>query len=209
MIKICYADNSPVIDYGFKSFFEKSIYFEYFGGIKSREELEEFLSGTDVHCAIFDIQLEGMKSIQNIKHFIHKFPKVKFIIFSDVSDTLYAPPAIKAGVKGYLSKKMDLAEFENSIARVMNGDLIYSEEVAKALEMLNKTKKQDRLYKKLSTRELEVLRYFSEGKKNKEVAVLLGLDEKTISTYKLRLLQKLSATNLIDLINKAKDLNII
>ena len=42
-----------------------------------------------------------------------------------------------------------------------------------------------------------------------EIAKILGLNEKTISTYKLRLLQKLSVTNLLDLINKAKQLEII
>jgi DNA-binding NarL/FixJ family response regulator len=65
------------------------------------------------------------------------------------------------------------------------------------------------LYKKLSNREIEVLRYLSSGKKNKEIAHLLGIDEKTISTYKLRLLTKLNVTNLVDLLQKAKDLEII
>jgi DNA-binding NarL/FixJ family response regulator len=49
----------------------------------------------------------------------------------------------------------------------------------------------------------------SSGKKNKEIAHLLGIDEKTISTYKLRLLTKLNVTNLVDLLQKAKDLEII
>jgi DNA-binding NarL/FixJ family response regulator len=47
------------------------------------------------------------------------------------------------------------------------------------------------------------------GKKNKEIAQILGIDEKTISTYKLRLLSKLNVTNLVDLLKKAKDLEII
>jgi hypothetical protein len=46
-------------------------------------------------------------------------------------------------------------------------------------------------------------------KKNNEIAVILGLNEKTISTYKLRLLQKLNVTNLVDLVNKAKTLEIV
>jgi DNA-binding NarL/FixJ family response regulator len=75
--------------------------------------------------------------------------------------------------------------------------------------MLSKGKKSERLFKKLSTREIEVLRYLNDGKKNKEVAQILGLDEKTISTYKLRLLNKLNVTNLVDLLKKAKDLDII
>jgi DNA-binding NarL/FixJ family response regulator len=75
--------------------------------------------------------------------------------------------------------------------------------------MLSKGRKSERLFKKLSTREVEVLRYLNDGKKNKEVAKILGLDEKTISTYKLRLLNKLNVTNLVDLLKKAKDLDII
>ena len=112
-------------------------------------------------------------------------------------------------MKGYVSKNIELSELESAIIRVNNGELVFSSEVRKAIEILNKTKKSERLFKKLSTREIEVLRYFSEGRKNKEVAKILGLDEKTISTYKLRLLQKLSVTNLLDLINKAKQLEII
>ena len=50
---------------------------------------------------------------------------------------------------------------------------------------------------------------FNNGKKNKEIAQILGIDEKTISTYKLRLLSKLNVTNLVDLLKKAKDLEII
>ena len=65
------------------------------------------------------------------------------------------------------------------------------------------------MHKKISNREIDVLRYLSTGKKNKEIAQLLGIDEKTISTYKLRLLTKLSVTNLVDLLQKAKDLEIL
>nr|WP_317162516.1 helix-turn-helix transcriptional regulator [Flavobacterium haoranii] len=65
------------------------------------------------------------------------------------------------------------------------------------------------MFKKLSTREIEVLRYLNDGKKNKEIAEILSLDEKTISTYKLRLLAKLNVTNFVDLLSKAKTLDII
>jgi DNA-binding NarL/FixJ family response regulator len=49
---------------------------------------------------------------------------------------------------------------------------------------------------------------FSGGKKE-SIAEILGLNEKTISTYKLRLLTKLNVTNLVDLVNKAKKLEIV
>ena len=118
-------------------------------------------------------------------------------------------PAVKAGVSSYVMKTATLKELESVISKVAQGQTVISEDVKKAIELLSKGKKADRLFKKLSTREVEVLRYLNDGKKNKEVAEILGLDEKTISTYKLRLLAKLNVTNLVDLLNKAKSLDII
>ena len=77
------------------------------------------------------------------------------------------------------------------------------------MDLISKQNKGERLYRKLSSREIEVLRYLSDGKKNNEIAKLLALNEKTISTYKLRLLNKLNVNNLVDLVNKAKTLDIV
>ena len=134
------------------------------------------------------------------------FPEIKIVLFTNVSEQMYAPTAIKAGVSAYVSKKSDLKDLEATLTKVTEGKVVFSETVKKSIEMLSKGKKSERLFKKLSTREIEVLRYLNDGKKNKEVAQILGLDEKTISTYKLRLLAKLNVTNLVDLLKKAKDL---
>ncbi len=209
MITVCLADNSPVVHLGVQTYFNNNSTIKVKYGVSNFADLERKLAADLVDCVILDVELEGLNSILKIKTLLQDYPDLKVIFFTNVSDTMYAPPAIKAGVKAYVSKNVLLPELENTITRVSNGDLIFSSEVKKAIEILNKTKKSERLYKKLSTREIEVLRYFSEGRKNKEVAKILDLDEKTISTYKLRLLQKLSVTNLLDLINKAKQLEII
>ncbi|SEP77610.1 response regulator transcription factor [Flavobacterium urocaniciphilum] len=209
MITVCLADNSPVVHLGVQTYFNNNSTIKVKYGVTNFADLERKLAADLVDCVIIDVELEGLNSILKIKTLLQEYPDLKVIFFTNVSDTMYAPPAIKAGVKAYVSKNVILPELENTITRVSNGDLIFSSEVKKAIEILNKTKKSERLYKKLSTREIEVLRYFSEGRKNKEVAKILDLDEKTISTYKLRLLQKLSVTNLLDLINKAKQLEII
>lgn len=209
MITVCLADNSPVVHLGVQTYFNNNSTIKVKYGVTNFADLERKLAADLVDCVILDVELEGLNSILKIKTLLQEYPDLKVIFYTNVSDTMYAPPAIKAGVKAYVSKNVLLPELENTITRVSNGDLIFSSEVKKAIEILNKTKKSERLYKKLSTREIEVLRYFSEGRKNKEVAKILDLDEKTISTYKLRLLQKLSVTNLLDLINKAKQLEII
>lgn len=209
MITVCLADNSPVVHLGVQTYFRNNAAIRIAEIVTNFDDLVTKIEDSPVDCLIIEAELQGLNSILKIKKLLLEHPKLHVIFYSNVSDTLYAPPAIKCGVKGYVSKNITLLELENTIIRVSNGESVFSAEVRKAVDILNKTKKSERLFKKLSTREIEVLRYFSEGRKNKEVAIILGLDEKTISTYKLRLLQKLSVTNLLDLINKAKQLEII
>jgi DNA-binding NarL/FixJ family response regulator len=209
MIKICVADNHPVVIQGIKSYFETNTHIDVVASATNLENLLNHLQEKTIDIVVLDIELLGISSIRDIKGLVKDFSDSKIILFTAVSEKMYAPTAVKAGVSSYVMKTATLKELESVISKVAQGQTVISEDVKKAIELLSKGKKADRLFKKLSTREVEVLRYLNDGKKNKEVAEILGLDEKTISTYKLRLLAKLNVTNLVDLLNKAKSLDII
>ena len=70
-----------------------------------------------------------------------------------------------------------------------------------------KNKEQTNLYNKLSTREIEVLNLICSGKKNNEMAVELNINQKTVSTYKTRLMKKLQVNNIIALIDLGRQKN--
>jgi len=57
----------------------------------------------------------------------------------------------------------------------------------------------------LSTREIEVLRLLAKGLDREEIAKVLGINEKTVSTYRTRLLQKLDARTTVDMVRYALD----
>jgi DNA-binding NarL/FixJ family response regulator len=209
MIKICVADNHPVVIQGIKSYFETNTHIDVVASATNLENLVNLLQDKTIDIVVLDLDLLGISSIRDIKGLVKDFSDSKIILFTAVSEKMYAPTAVKAGVSSYVMKTATLKELESVISKVAQGQTVISEDVKKAIELLSTGKKADRLFKKLSTREVEVLRYLNDGKKNKEVAEILGLDEKTISTYKLRLLAKLNVTNLVDLLNKAKSLDII
>jgi DNA-binding NarL/FixJ family response regulator len=167
------------------------------------------LRNKEIDVLIIDLELEGLKSIYELKSIIKNFPKTKVIVFSSLSEQIYAPNAIKAGCAGYVHKTSKLENLGIAIVKVSQGQIILNDEIKKRLALIAKQNKSERLYRKLSNREIEVLRFLSDGKKNNEIAKILALNEKTISTYKLRLLTKLNVTNLVDLVNKAKTLEIV
>lgn len=209
MIKVCLANNHPVVHFGIKSYFKDHDSISIVANVENFLKANDVLQSKGIDVLVLDLELEGLSSIFEVKKILKDYPKTKIIIFSDLSEQIYAPNAIKAGVSGFVSQKESLETIAKAIVGVNKGEIIINENVKKNLALIAKQKKNERLYRKLSNREVEVLRYLSDGKKNNQVAKILGLNEKTISTYKLRLLQKLNVTNLVDLVNKAKTLEIV
>ncbi|RRJ93719.1 LuxR C-terminal-related transcriptional regulator [Flavobacterium macacae] len=209
MIKVCLADNHPIVHYGIKSYFKESSEVSIVGHAENFQALEDILSKKAVDIVILDLDLEGLSSINLVKSMVKEYPATKLVIYTNLSEQMYAPNALKAGVAAYIHKTSKLETVASALTKVNNGSVVFSETVKKNLALIGKRNKSERLYRKLSTREIEVLRYLSDGKKNKEIAKILDLNEKTVSTYKLRLLTKLNVTNLVDLVNKAKTLEIV
>ena len=209
MITVCVADNFPVVHFGVKSYFKEHSEISIVANIGNFSMLNEILQIKEVDVLLLDLQLEGLTSIFEVKTLIKEFPKTKIVIYSNLTEQIYAPNAIKAGASGFIHKTAKLADVAEAIIKVQQGTIILNENIKKNLALIAKQNKNERLYRKLSNREVEVLRYLSDGKKNHEIAEILKLNEKTISTYKLRLLTKLNVTNLVDLVNKAKTLEIV
>lgn len=209
MIKVCLADNQPVVHFGVKSYFKDHSEISIVGHVGNYNMVLDMLKIKPIDILVLDLELEGLITINLVKYILREFPATKIIIFSNLSENIYAPNSLKAGVSAYLHKSSKLETLGNVIVKVNNGAVLFNDTIKKNLALIAKQNKSERLYRKLSNREIEVLRFLSDGKKNNEISKILGLNEKTISTYKLRLLTKLNVTNLVDLVNKAKTLEIV
>ncbi|MBP6001475.1 MAG: response regulator transcription factor [Flavobacterium sp.] len=204
MIKLCIADSAPVIAFGIHSYFKNHADIVCVSIAKNVAQLLQELQSKEIDLLLLDLELDGFTSLRDLKSLLNDYPQLKIILFTNAPEKVYAQAALKLGVTTFISKKSSLYTLEESVLRVAKSTKHQKEIITTAQE-----KKTERLHKKISNREIDVLRYLSMGKKNKEIAQLLGIDEKTISTYKLRLLTKLSVTNLVDLLQKAKDLEIL
>lgn len=209
MVSIALADNHPVVHQGIRSYFKKHANIALENVVNHFDNVEEMLKEKNIDVLLLDLELDGLPSINHVRDLIKSFPDLKVILYSNLNEQIYAPNAIKAGVSSFIHKSVDLEELASTIIKVSRGAIIFSDSVKKNIALISRQPKSERLYRKLSSREIEVLRYLTNGKKNKEIAVLLKLNEKTISTYKLRLLAKLNVTNLVDLVNKGKTLQIV
>jgi DNA-binding NarL/FixJ family response regulator len=116
---------------------------------------------------------------------------------------MYAIKALKSGAAGYLTKTSAPEELMSAIIKVSRGDRYISPSLAEAMAESLISGSEKPFYQLLSSRELEVLQLFAEGKKVVQIASELSLSPKTIGTYRERLLEKLKLHTTADLIRYA------
>ena len=204
MIKLVIADHHPIIRKGLELLFSASSNIQIVASLDDGEAIIDFVKKNPVDIILTEIDLPKLNGLTVLRILKNDFPDIKTIIFSGQPEEVYAINSIKAGASGYISKAVNIITINEAILKVNDGGTYLSDEINKQLKLGKRVNKTGSYYKKLSTREAEVLKLLCVGKKNKEVAKELNVNEKTISTYKARLMRKLKVTNLVDLVNQAK-----
>ena len=136
-------------------------------------------------------------------------PNQKCIFFTMYSEYSYLKKAIHEDIGGYVLKNNDPSELIMCVNQVVDGKKYYSNEVSQVLLNVQNTPEHVRinnLYnRKISARELQVLKYISKQFTNEEIAEKLFLSKRTIDTYRQRLLEKLGVKNTAGLVKFVYD----
>lgn len=204
MIKILLVDNHPIVREGLKQILSKKDNCIVIGDLGSGVEIFEFIRNHKVDLIITEIDLPELNGITALRAVKKEYKSIKILMFSHQPEEIYAISTIKAGASGYLSKKVRKEEILKAIDTINDDKIYLSEKMDKHFKYTSTAKSRARIFKKLSTREIEVLKLLSVGKKNKHIALELDINEKTVSTYKARLFKKLNVNNIVDLVHQAK-----
>ena len=208
MIKLIVADNHPVVRFGIKCLLRQEEGIQVVGDVSTTSALFETLKEEMPDVLILEMDIPQSNGIAALRKINREYPDLKVLIYSGQSEDVYALSTIRAGASGYLCKSSGLQNLANAIRKVGEGGIFITNELAQRLAFDEGTQKPRKLFRKLSTREVEVLKMLANGKRNKEVAQGLNLNEKTVSTYKARLMKKLNVDNMVDLLQQARALEL-
>lgn len=198
MIKILIVDDHDLVRAGIRRLLEDTGEVQILGECASGEQAMTACQQLQPEIVLMDLHMPGMGGMEAAKRIIDRYTDIKVIIVTAESEAPVSRHTIKIGVSGYLTKGSDVDEMLNAIRQVRAGKRYISPLVAQklALSMVDGDKSP---LDKLSKRELEVLIRISRGQTNREIAEQLHLSPKTTSTYRARLLEKLNATNDVEL----------
>ncbi|MGY2138900.1 response regulator [Pseudomonas reactans] len=161
------------------------------------------------HLIVLDLSMPKLDGLEVLNRLRKLGLPIKVLVLTSKASSIYADRCLKAGANGYMEKSEDVDLFTKAINDVMSGH-VYLGGITIARSSGNDQVKNDAmLIESLSDRELRTLQYLVSGMSNKKIAEVMLLSEKTVSTYKVRLLTKLDITSVVYLAEFAKRNNLI
>jgi two-component system invasion response regulator UvrY len=171
-----------------------------FGEANTAFEALRLVEEQEWDAVILDLSLGERSVIEELKQIR---PRLPVLILGTHSDHEYARRLFTAGVSGYITKDSPRAELVTAVSKVIEGGRYVSSALAESLVDDLEPRSEKLRHEALSGRECEVLRLIASGKTIHDIANLLSLSDKTISTYRARILEKMRMKTTIELIHYA------
>ena len=208
MIRVFVADAHPIVHKGLKAVFRNSNEIRIVGKGLHYRDLVDYIRSKKVDIVVLEIELPGFEEIRTLRKLKDQYTKVRFLVFTALSEEIYAISALKYGASGFLCKDNPLNKIKDAILKISTGGVYITNELAEYMAF-NETGANPRaLINQLSEREIQVLRLLVNGKRNKEIAISLSISDKTVSTYRSRLMKKLKVKNLVEMLNKLQHIDL-
>lgn len=156
--------------------------------------------------ALIDISLEGTSGLELTKNILAKNPQMLILIISMYDEAVYVERVLKAGARGYLTKREANDHIITAIRQVLKGEIYVSEKWKEKLmqKFLGRATAPNSSYAvSLSDRELEVLQFTGQGYVTRQVAEELHVSVKTIESHYANIKHKLDLKNSHELIQYA------
>ena len=203
MIKIFVADDHAIVRRGLKQIISETHDMLVAAEADRGDDLLSKVFQEHYDLVLLDISMPGTNGLEVLKQLKKKRPRLPVLMLSIYPEEQYAMRALKAGASGYLTKESAPEELIAAIRKISKGGKYVSPSLAEKIISQLDTNEGKPLHATLSNREYQVMCMFASGKKVKEIADALALSIQTISTYRMRILDKMRLNGIGDLIRYA------
>jgi two-component system, NarL family, invasion response regulator UvrY len=201
MSRVLIADDHAVVRAGYKQFLEAEPSITEIGEATSGSATLDLLRRQEWDLLLMDIHMPDRSGLDILKRVTTGYPDVRVLIVSGLPEEQYARNVLRAGASGYLSKGGSSAEFLSAVRAVLNGRRYVSSTLAESMAAdLEHSRPQNQpLHDSLSTREFQIFCKLAAGATVGDIGTELSLSTKTVSTYRARILEKMSFTSNADI----------
>ena len=204
MIKVLVSDDHAVLRAGAKEIVLRGFQDAICGEAANGEQVLEQVKKQKWDLVILDVTMPGRSGVEILGELKRLQPKLPVLVLSMHPEDQYGKRMLRAGASGYMNKDVAPDELINAIRKVLAGGRYVSPTLAEKLAMDLNTRDTGRPpHEALSEREFEVLRMIASGKAVGDIAEEIHLSVATVSTYRARILLKMSMNTTAELIRYA------
>jgi two-component system invasion response regulator UvrY len=203
MITVLLTDDHTLVRTGIKRLLEDSQQVEIVGEAGCGEDSIELAHKLKPDVILMDVNMPGIGGVEACRRILERNPKQKIIALTIYTEKTFPKRMLEIGAKGYLTKECGVAEMIEAIKIVKGGGAYIAPTIAQQLALSLLPGNDENPIDRLSRREFQVMLMISHGLSNLQMSEKLCLSPKTVSTYRLRLLEKLGAHNEVDLLKIA------
>ena len=198
-VVIAIVDDDPSVREGLSSLIRSAgLQVETFAS--AQEFLARLVTETP-NCLVLDLQLPGLSGLDLQKHMADVGAEIPIIFLTGHGNIPASVQAMKAGAVEFLTKPFDEHDLLQAIQEAVERDRQNRQQHAEMHQLQN-------LYESLTTREQEVMQQVVSGLLNKQIAVELNIAEYTVKIHRGRVMRKMHAESLADLVRMAENLQI-
>jgi len=191
-IRVLIADDHAVVRQGLRTFLEVQDDIEVVGEAADGLEALSMVEVLSPDVVVMDLLMPRLSGIEATQRIGELLPATKVIVLTSFLDDDKVFAAVRAGAAGYLLKDVRPQELGEAIRTVSRGEALLHPAVAAKLMHEFAHENHPPGVQTLTKREMEVLRLIARGRANKEIALELGVAEKTAKTHVSNILQKLN-----------------
>jgi two-component system, NarL family, invasion response regulator UvrY len=195
MIKVVVVDDHAVVREGLKRIITENVGMTVSGEAADGHEAMRVIKSEPCDVVLLDITMPNKNGLDVLKELHAESPRLPVLVLSMHGEDQYAIRVLRAGAAGYLTKDSAPAKLVQAIRKVVRGGKYVSPTLAERLVFDLGTDSDKAPHEILSDREYQVLCMISSGKTVTQIAEELALSVKTISTYRVRILEKLKMKN--------------
>jgi NarL family two-component system response regulator YdfI len=191
-IRILVADDHLIIRQGLRLILETEPDFELIGEAADGAEAVRLCAELDPDVVLMDLRMPGMDGLTAIEHLRVEKPRIAVVILTTFNEDELMMRGLRAGAKGYLLKDTDRETLFNSIRAAARGETLLKPEIlSRMLASGERHQTSSEGKAVLSGRELEVLNGVAQGERSKEIALRLGISERTVKAHLASIYSKL------------------
>src|SRR6266480_2384249 len=201
-IRILIADDHGVVAEGLKHLIEAQPDLQVVAIVGDGREAVRMAKETSPDVVLMDLSMPELNGADATRAILERDDKCRVIVLSMYAEREYVRRALKAGASGYVVKRSAAKEVVDAIRAVHSGQRYLSPRVADVV-INDYAEERDDPLARLSAREREVLQLLAEGRTGAEIAQRLSLSQKTVETYRARLVEKLGIRDVAGLVRFA------